>query len=197
MFDYLSESTFWYYLGHQVWDVVSTQIVESLGSMNNRAKELGIPVEWKRDLAVPWATGCRVYILSKQYVPDASRAQFQALRTGISASISPRQFFDHALQRIIGNVTQPALSNRRLTDSVADTFAAAAMNYVVPDVLAESLHLHVLECVVTDDIIHGAALLAIASENGFWEYCVTEYSRRRPWWFKRTFLNADKWLFTP
>lgn len=195
MTNYLSESTFWYYFGHLVWDNVSTQINESLIPMNEKAKELGIPVEWKHKQAIPWATCCRVYILSKQHVPNISRKQFQALRTGVSASISPRDFFSHALQRILGNVDQPALPNRQMTDSVADTFAVGSINYLVPDNVAEKIHARVLEFVVKDEIIHGAALLAIASENKFWDHRVEEYRKRRPGWIKRIFSNADKWLF--
>jgi hypothetical protein len=195
MSGWFAESTFWYYVGHRVWDDVAAQIEESLGPLDSEAKKAGFPLEWDRGLAVPWATICRVYLLSKEHVPDLGPREFEALRRGVSASISPRGFFEHALKRILGNVEQPALPGRQLVDSLADTFALASIRYLVADLDAELLHPRVLEWVVTDYLVHQAALLAIASERDFWAACEGEYRRRRPGWFRRTFSNADTWLF--
>jgi len=192
---HLRESTFWYYLGHRVWDDVTGQIAEAVIPMNVRAREEGIPVVWKLDRAVPWAAVCRVYVLSKQHFADATQAQFRSLRRGCSASIQPRGFFDQALKRVLGNINEPALPNREPIDSLADTFAAASMNYTIPDRVAESIHPSVLEWIVADQVIHTAALLAVTPEEHFWDECTSEYGRRRPGWIRRTFSNAATWLF--
>lgn len=145
MTGYLSDSTFWYYLGHRAWDNVTAQITESIHAMNARAREVGFPVEWTSGRTVPWATVCRVHILSKQHLAHATKAQFGSLCRGCSASIQPRGFFEHALRRVLGNIDKPALPSREPIDSLADTFAAASMNYTIPDRVAESIHPSVLE----------------------------------------------------
>jgi len=193
---YTSESAFWYYVGHKLWNASTNEMNESLNPMNVRAAGANIPVEWKPDKAIPWATCCRAYILSKQNISNIGRLHFQAFVRGMTASIGPRGFFDHALHKIMGNVQNPALPNRIIVDSVADTFAAASMTYKISDDLAESIHGSILEWVVTDQVIHAAALLAISTRKDFWEESVDEYGMQRPGWLRRNFTSADKWLFS-
>lgn len=196
MTEYTSESAFWYYVGHRLWNATTNEVNESLNPMNVRAAGANVPVEWKPDKAVPWATSCRAYILSKQHISDRGHRHFHAFMRGLSASLGPRGFFDHALQRIMGNVQVPALPNRQLIDSVADTFAAASLSYKISDDLAESIHDSILEWIVTDQVIHSAALLAISTKKNFWDESVDEYGKRRPGWLRRNFFNADNWLFS-
>ena len=193
--EFLSESTFWYYLGHCLWSEATDDIIESVLPMNSRASELHVPVEWRNASSIPWAVSCRAYILSQEYAGEAGRKTFNAFRSGISASIGPKGFFGHALERIMGNVLQPALPGRAVYDTVADAFAAASMNYVVSDAEAESIHPRILELIVTDHVLHEAALLVVTPSKDIWLRCVSEYSERRPPLFKRLFSNADKWLF--
>jgi hypothetical protein len=163
--------------------------------MNARATEADIPVEWKPDKAIPWATCCRAYILSKKHVPNTDHSNFRVFMSGVSASLGPLGFFDHALQCIMGNVEHPAFPNSNIADSVADTFAAASVSYKIPDGIAETIHGSILEWVVTDEVIHEASLLAIASKKDFWNESVDEYEKRRPGWLRRNLTMADKWLF--
>jgi len=192
---FLSESTFWYYLGHYLWSEVNNDIEKLISPMNMRARELDLPIEWKNASSIPWAVSCKVYILSKKYAHDEDQKVFNAFRSGMSASIAPRGFFDHALERIIGNVSQPAFPGRSAYDSVADTFAVASINYSISDTQAEYIHTQVLELIVTDDIIHKAALLAVTPNKELWSRCISEYLNRRPNLLKRLFSNADSWLF--
>lgn len=175
MANHLAEATLWYYLGHRTGDSVTAQIAESIDPMNAEARRVGFPVEWTSNQAIAWATVCRLYIISKQYLGDARKHEFTSLCRGCSASIRPRSFFERAFKRVVGNVTNLSLPNRKTIDSVADTFAIASMNYMVPESTATAIHPSVLEWVVTDELIHTAALLAITPENWFWNISVTEY----------------------
>lgn len=194
------ESTFWYFLARRTWDAVSTQIDESLEPMNLRARECQLPIEWKRDRAILWATVCRVFMLSKLHIPQMSSGDFPNLCRGASALFSSRGFFDMAHQRLIGNVNSPAFAGREPLDSVADTFALGSASYRGPGRSAEGsppliLQEPMTQWVVTDELVHKASLLAVMSEGGFWEDCLAEYARRRPGWFRRQFTDARKWLF--
>jgi hypothetical protein len=191
----ISESPFWYYVGHCLWKDATDDIIQSIPPMNKRARDLNIPIEWNASSSIPWAVSCRAYVLSKEYANNADRKTFNAFRSGISASIGPQGFFDHALERIIGNVSSPAFSERLPHDSVADTFALGSMNYLVPEAEAEQIHLQILELVAADPQLHQAALLAVAPDRNLWHRCVSEYRERRPSFFKRVFSNADSWLF--
>jgi len=191
----ISESTFWYYVGHSLWEDVTNDITQSITPMNIRARKLGVPIEWNASSSIPWAVSCRAYILSKEYATNADRKTFNAFRSGLSASLGPAGYFDHALKRIIGNVSSPAISGRLPQDSVADTFALGSINYLVSEAEAEQIHTQVLEFVVTDSSIHQAALLAVAPSKDFWNLCMSDYINKRPSFLKRVFSNADSWLF--
>src|SRR5664280_1469062 len=127
--EFLSESIFWYYVGHRPWSESTDDIMESILAMNTRASELHMPVDWRNASSISWAVSCRAYIMSQKYADEASRKTFNTFRSGISASIGPKGFFVHALERIMGNVLQPALPGRAVYDSVADTFAVESMHY--------------------------------------------------------------------
>lgn len=196
------ESTFWYFLARRTREAVSTQIDESLELMNLRAGECQLPIEWKRDSAILWATACRLFMLSKLHFPEMSRWGFSSLCRGASALFSPRAFFDLALRRVIDNVNSPAFAGREPLDSVADTFALGSASYSGPGRSAEGspplvLQAPMTQWVVTDDIVHKASVLAVILEDRFWEECVAEYAQRRPGWFRRQFTDANKWLFPP
>lgn len=193
MSSFAGESTFWYYVARQTEQRVASQILESIETMTRRAAELELPIRWRPERSVPWATACRLYVISKQRI-DA-QSEFRAFRNGASAIFQPRTFLDDAFTRIVGNVSGPAFSGRSPTDSIADSFAMAALEYRVPDSMAEVIHADVLTHVVTDEVMHAAALLAVAPERELWEGYIRDYRARRPSWFRRTFSNADVWLF--
>jgi hypothetical protein len=192
---FVGESALWYYLGRRVQDAATTQVPDLVNAMNGHARDADIPVEWRLHNAIPWATCCRVFLLAKQHAPALSKQQFWATQSGVSACFTPPAFFGDALKQILANVNEPALPGREPADSVADTFAAASMSYTVPHSIAETLHATVLFWVVTDPVVHDAALLAVRSEEGFWRSCVRTYATRRPGWLRRAFGNADRWLF--
>ena len=196
------ESTFWYFLARRTREAVSTQIDESLELMNFRAAECQLPIEWKRDSAVLWATVCRVFLLAKVRFPEMSRWNFGSFHRGASAMFSPTGFFDLALRRAIDNVNSPAFVGREPLDSVADTFVLGSASYSGPGRSAEGsppliLQEPIVQWIVTDDVVHKAALLAVLSEDEFWQECVAEYIQRRPGWCRRQFTDANKWLFPP
>ena len=196
------EITFWYFLAGRAWEAVSSQIDEPLELMNLRAQECQLPIEWKHQLAMPWATVCRVFILAKHHFPKMSSWDFAILCRGASATFSPRGFFDGALRRALDNVNSAAFAGREPLDSVADTFALGSASLSGPGYSAEgsspfSLQMPLVQWIVTDDVVHKAALLAVHSIDEFWQECVAEYIQRRPGWFRRQFTDANTWLFPP
>jgi len=193
---YLEESTLWYFIGRRLWQEATDGIAQFTNEMNFRAKVLRLPVEWPNSQCIPWAVCCRSYILSKQCTPTSTKSLFNAFHRGMSASMGPRGFFDHAFRRVLGNISQPPFPGRPPIDSVADTFALASMKYLVPDPEAEQLHSHVMETVVTDQQIHGAAVRACTLRGDFLQQSLRSYAERRPGWFRRHFINADTWLFS-
>lgn len=197
---FVGDSTFWYFLCRRTWGLVSAQIAESLEVMNRRATEMKMPLVWQANAAVSWATVCRIHLFAVTDAVEMSKWQFIQMRLGASRAMSPREFFFEAFQRIVANVNQPAFPGRSGIDSVADTFALGSASWPgvpnnVDDKVLGVLQAPVIQLVVTDPIIHTAALLAVTSEKGAWESAVSEYSRRRPRWFRRNFTNADTWLF--
>ena len=193
MSDYMTESTFWYFIARLTDQDVREQISESLRFMNERAGDEGLPVRWEREKAVPWATACRLYVLSKQKIE--SRAAFNAFRKGSSSIFNPRDFLNQAIGRLSDNINAPAIRGRSAADSVADTFAVASMNYTISAAQADNVHREVLESLVLDDGIHSAAMLAAAPESSEWPSWVSIYEQRRPSWLRRMFSNAETWLF--
>lgn len=114
--------------------------------------------------------------------------------------MSPPQFFHDAMDRAIGNIGKPAFANREPVDSLADTFALGSVKYSGPhlssDLATEAkLQEPFMAWIVTDEHVHKAVLLVVLSEDGFWETCLEEYAKKRPGWFRRTFTDANKWLF--
>ena len=69
----MGESTFWYFLCHQTWHQVSVQINQLVEAMNRRAREVNAPLVCKIDLAISWATVCRLYLFSIMHAPDMSK----------------------------------------------------------------------------------------------------------------------------
>lgn len=193
--NYLEESTLWYFIGHHIWQEATDEIDQYTNEMNLRAKALCLPIEWPNSQCIPWAVCCRFYILSKQLPSPPSKSLFKAFNRGMSASMGPQGFFDHAFRRILENVSQPAFPGRSLIDSVADTFALASMKYVIPDPQAELVHPRIIETVVTDEQIHNSAMRACIIKDDFLQQSLATYTERRPGWFKRYFTNADTWLF--
>lgn len=197
---FTKESTFWYYLCRRTWDAVSKQIDDAIALMNIRAREEGLPLEWTREAAISWATVCRMYLMLRVHLPAMSRWEFTSFRQGGSAAMSPRQCFHDALSRAIGNINGPALANREPVDSLADTFALGSVRYSGPrvssdptvDVLSQE---PLMAWMVTDEHVHKSALFAVLSEDGFWDAGLEDYAKKRPGWFRRTFTDANKWLF--
>ncbi len=193
---YLEESTFWYFIGHQLWHQTTDTVGVLINALNIRAKALDLPVEWSFSQCIPWAVCCRSYVLFKKYDPLITKAVFNAFQRGMSVSMGPHDFFDHAFRRIVGNVAQQAFPGRTAMDSVADTFVLASMKYVLPNIEAEQLHTQVTETVITDKLIHEASVRACTLNAAFFEKSLNDYAERRPGWFRRYFTNADKWLFS-
>lgn len=189
----LGESTFWYYVARRTNERISIQIHEPVELMNREAGHLDLPVRWRAERSVLWATACQLYLISKQKIGNPS--QFTAFQRGAAAVFQQRTFFEHALTRVIDNVSEPALPNRSPADSVADTYAVAGLEYEVPDAIAEKIHDAVCTEVVTNTVIHSAALLAVSPDGDLWPDYLEEYQSRQPSWLRRMFTDSDTWLF--
>ena len=140
--------------------------------------------------------------VSTVFCTRMSKWEFVRFRQGASAQFSPREFFDLAVKRILGNVNAPAFPGRKPIDSVADTFALGSTHSPEPlpkldDRLLGILQAPIVNWIVTDEVIHKASLSAVECCSGFLDQCILEYSRRRPSWLRRNFTNPDAWLFSP
>lgn len=188
-----TESAFWQVVAYRLLAVCEADIAQSLEPMSQRVRELDLPIEFSPNKAVPWAFACRGYVLAKQNLPDATKWEFALFRSNFNGVVNPKGFFEHALAKILDNITVPAHPGRSAPDSIADTFAIASLEYTLPISLAEGLHPSVLAILVDDPVIHQASLLAVAPPGEFWDEAVRHYLERRPGLLRRLFTDPRRW----
>jgi hypothetical protein len=194
-FKYASESPFWYFLAHRAADPAHRTLPSILDGLNERARELELPIVYKVPHALTWAVACQLFIITQPRSDILGRIGFGVMLAGFDRVLAPKGFVEIAFKRILGNIESPSFPGRERDDSIVDTFLANGLKLVDEEAVDRSLDHVILAACLSDDTMLSIGRDACRPPFELWDSSVTEYSRRRPGAFRRMFADPNKWLF--
>ena len=193
--EYATESPFWYFLAHRAVATAEGHLPSMFSKLNRRADELGLPITYREPHALAWAVICQLFIVTQPRSESLGPVGFRVMQAGFSRVLSPKGFVDVALRRIMGNIREPAVSERTPDESIVDTFLANGLKLIDEAQVKPSLDQEILTTCLTDSTMLSLGAAACSPPEELWAGTVIEYARRRPGAVRRSFSNPDSWLF--
>jgi hypothetical protein len=194
-FKYASESPFWYFLAHRAADTAHQTLPPILDGLNERARELELPIVYKLPHALTWAVACQLFIITQPRSDSLGRMGFGVMLAGLNRVLAPEGFAEVAFKRILGNIESPSFPGRKRDDSIVDTFLANGLKLVDEEAVDPSLDHVILAACLSDETMLSLGRDACRPPSELWDSSVAEYSRRRPGVLRRMFTDPNKWLF--
>ncbi len=194
-FKYASESPFWYFLAQRAADPAHRTLPSILDGLNERARELELPIDYKVPHALTWAVACQLFIITQPRSDSLGRMGFRVMLAGFDRVLAPKGFVEIAFKRILGNIESPSFPGRERDDSIVDTFLANGLKLVDEEDVDPSIDHVILAACLSDETMLSIGRAACLPPSELWDSTVTEYSRKRPGALRRMFTDPNKWLF--
>ena len=191
----LRESPFWYFLARRALDRSGDKLSRALESLERRATELSLPIQYPRQHATGWAVLLQLFEIATPHREEMGRFGYEMMVAGFDRVFGPNGFSKEALSRLLGNLNSPAFPNRKREETIADTFLANAMRLIDPKAVDPRLDALIMQTCLTDPIMCDLANEAVRPAHELWEATLAEYVRRRPGFIRRQFLDPNSWLF--
>ena len=192
---FMRESTFWYFLAHRALEQSSGPLSRVIASLDQRAKELSLPIHYPAQHATAWAVLLQLFAVAAPYRESAGRFGFEMMLAGFDRVFAPKGFAKVVLERSLGNLQTPALPGRTNDETVVDTFLANGMKLIDERQVDRADDASILQACLTDRIMFGLGKEAVRSPSSLWVDTCNEYGRRRPGFLRRQFSDANRWLF--
>ena len=194
-FKYASESPFWYFLAHRAIDAAHQTLPPILDGLNERARELELPIVYKVPHTLAWAVACQLFLITQPRSDSLGRMGFGVMLTGFDRVLAPKGFAEVAFKRILANIESPSFPGRSRDDSIADTFLSNGLKLVDEVAVDPSLDHVILATLLSDETMLSLGRDACRPPSELWDNTVAEYTRRRPGALRRMFTDPNKWLF--
>ncbi len=192
---FMRESTFWYFLAHRALEQSSGSLSRVIASLDQRAKELSLPVHYPAQHAMAWAVLLQLFAVAAPYRESAGRFGFEMMLAGFDRVFAPKGFAKVVLERSLGNLQSPALPGRTNDETIADTFLANGMKLIDERQVDRADDGFILQSCLTDRVMFGLGKEAVRPPASLWADTSAEYGRRRPGFLRRQFSDANTWLF--
>lgn len=189
------ESPFWYFLARRALDSSADTLGQTLSSLENRADELSLPIQYPREHASAWAVMLQLFEVASPYREISGRFGCEMMLSSFDHVFAPRGFSKTVLSRLLGNFRSPAFPDRTREETVVDTFLANAMKLIDEDAVDPELDSIIMQSCLTDTQMRRLGREAIRPPEQLWESTIVEYLRRRPGLIRRQFSDPNSWLF--
>lgn len=192
---FMRESPFWYFLARRALDRSADTLDRVLGSLEDRAVELSLPIHYPRQHASAWAVLLQLLEVAGPYREVGGRFGYEKMLAGFDHVFGPKGFSKEVLNRLLGNLHSPAFPDRTRDETIVDTFLANAMKLIDEDAVDPDDDAIVLQSCLTDSLMLNLGREAVRPPEEFWETTSAEYLRRRPGFIRRQFSDPNSWLF--
>ena len=192
---FMHESPFWYFLARRALDWSADTLARVLGSLEDRAAELSLPIHYPRQHASAWAILLQLLEVAGPYREVGGRFGYKMMLAGFDHVFGPKGFSKEVLSRLLGNLRSPAFPDRTRDETIVDTFLANAMKLIDESAVDPGDDAIILQSCLTDSLVLNLGREAVRPPEELWETTSAEYLRRRPGFIRRQFSDPNSWLF--
>ena len=194
IFKYKTTASFWYCLGHRILEGVTFSIEPIVDSLDRRAKEMKLPVVFKRKKILFWIVVMQT-LRNVQRYSTIDNSFYSALKEGLKQLFKDRKTIEEDIANLRESIDDPLLSDKDFSSRLIYIFFTRSLIYDSEKIKEESLQTVILLKCYSDPMLFDLVKGIISPSKSVWEQSLQFYETRKPSFWVRMFTKPEVWLF--